>query len=182
MSPCVCTFVSQVGVPLRLRLSPHPCVDLCPGTQACVLSCVIGVITPLCLRTHLWSGSAILPCVCICVSEQVEMGPPVLCHDPMATFHGLNDGNRDLCGCGSGSGPSESTLEVERPGNLSPSAPAWTQAWGLSLAACPDPVPTAYSLSLFYLLCPAPVSCPWPFFPTFPNPLVLASKPTCASS
>ena len=164
---CICVYVF-----------PHIRVWICVQ----VLLCVICVITPSCLCTRLWSGPAILPCVCICVSEQVEMGAPVLCHDPMATVCGLDDGNRNLCGCDSGPGPSESTLEVERPGNLSPSAPAWTQAWGLSLAPCPDPVPTSYSLFLFCLLCPTSVSCAWPFFPTFPNPLILASKPTCISS
>ena len=107
MSPCVRTFVSWVAVRLRLCLSPCLCVDLCPFIQACVraLLCVICGCTPLCLYTCLWSGSVILPCVCICVSEQVEMGAPVLCRDPTATLYGLEDGNRNLCGCGPGPGP-----------------------------------------------------------------------------
>lgn len=109
------------------------------------------------------------------------MGAPVLCHDPMATFVAWMMETEIYVVVALVLAP-ESTLEVERPGNLSPSAPAWTQAWGLSLAPCPDPVPTSYSLFLFHLLCPTSVSCAWPFFPTFPNPLILASKPTCISS
>ena len=159
---CICVYVF-----------PHIRVWICVQ----VLLCVICVITPSCLCTRLWSGPAILPCVCICVSEQVEMGAPVLCHDPMATVCGLDDGNRNLCGCDSGPGPSESTLEVERPGNLSPSAPAWTQAWGLSWlpAQTLSPPPTRCSFFVFFAPPLSPV--PGHSFPPSPTPLFWPLSP-----
>lgn len=168
---------------LCVHAFPHIRVWTCVPVPKPVSSRVIGVIT-LCVCAHIfWSGSAVLPCVCIRVSEQVEMGPPVLCvMIPWPLFM---------------ASMMETEIYVVVVLVLAPLSPPWRwrgseicsqcscldSGLGLSLAPCPGPCPHHLPTTVPFLSSlPRPCLLSLAILSHLPNPLVLASKPTCASS